>query len=225
MLLNGKKLCAEALGTFILVFVGTAAIALAETGAHGLEGAGIAAVFGLAVTAMVHVFGPVSGAHLNPAVTVALAAASRFRWSEVASYLSAQSLGALAASLVLRGMLPGSLYLGTTRPTGGGPQSIIVEFILTLILMLVILRSTSESSTTAMPAALAIGGTVGLGALVGGPVSGASMNPARSLAPALVSGHCEHLWIYLAAPVAGALFATVLYRFIAPAPAKPACPS
>jgi aquaporin NIP len=206
-----KKPVAEALGTFGLVFCGTGACVVDQQTGGALGVAGIAIVFGLIVTAMIHVFGPFSGAHLNPAVTLALFFGRYVRGSSVLSYIAAQCTGALGASLLVRVLFPTNELLGTTLPSGKPWVSFSLETLLTFILMLVILapylRARSVHSAF-------IGGTVLLEAFFAGPISGASMNPARSLAPALVSGHLEHLWIYIAAPVLGALLAIPVHLLL-----------
>ncbi len=207
---TGKKLLAEFLGTFCLVFAGTGAIVINEASGGAIGHAGIALTFGLIVLAMIHTFGDVSGAHLNPAVTVGFAVSGRFTWREVPGYIVAQIIGALAASGLLRFLFPANELLGATLPAGTGGQSFVLEVVLTAILMLTILSVSTGAKEKGVTAGIVIGAVVALEAMFAGPVSGASMNPARSLAPALVSGHLEHLWIYLAAPVAGALLAMPL---------------
>jgi aquaporin Z len=169
--------------------------------------AGIALTFGLVVLAMIYTFGDVSGAHLNPAVTTAFAAAGRFPWRETPGYAGAQLLGALAASGLLRLLFPANATLGATLPSGSESQSFILETVLTFLLMLVILSVSTGSKEKGITAGIAIGAVIGLEAMFAGPVCGASMNPARSIAPAIVSGHLDHLWIYVAGPVLGALLA------------------
>jgi aquaporin Z len=205
-----KKLLAELLGTFTLVFAGTGAIVI-NAASHGAIGhAGIALTFGLVVLAMIHTFGDVSGAHLNPAVTLAFAVARRFAWRDVPGYLGAQLLGALAASMLLHVLFPQDVTLGATLPAGSEMQSFVLELVLTAILMLTILSVSTGAKEKGITAGIAIGGVIGLEAMFAGPACGASMNPVRSLAPALVSGHLEHLWLYLAAPVLGAFLAVPL---------------
>ncbi len=207
-----KKLLAEALGTFTLVFAGTGAIVINEVSGGAVTHAGIALTFGLVVLAMIHTFGDVSGAHLNPAVTTAFAAAGRFPWRSVPGYLGAQMTGALAASGLLRFLFPQATTLGATLPAGPPVQSFVLELVLTAILMLTILSVSTGGKEKGVTAGIAIGSVIALEAMFAGPVSGASMNPARSLAPALVSGSLEHLWIYLAAPALGALLAIPLCK-------------
>ena len=207
-----QKLIAEALGTFTLVFAGTGAIVVNQFSDGAITHAGIALTFGLVVLAMIHTFGDVSGAHLNPAVTTAFAAAGRFPWREVPGYLGAQILGALAASGLLLSLFPEATTLGATLPAGPPMQSFVFEVVLTAILMLTILSVSTGAKEKGITAGIAIGAVIGLEAMFAGPVCGASMNPARSLAPALVTGSLEHLWIYLTAPALGALLAIPLCK-------------
>ncbi|MCW1916336.1 aquaporin [Luteolibacter sp. GHJ8] len=205
-----KKLLAEFLATFALVFAGTGAIVVNQMSGGVIGHAGVAAVFGLIVLAMIHCFGSVSGAHMNPAVTLGFAVAGRFPWRETGGYILAQCAGAIAASLLVKFLFPASLTLGATLPAGSVQQSFVLELAMSALLMLVILRVSAEAEEKGTAASLAIAATVGLEAMFGGPVSGASMNPARSLGPALVSGHLAGLWIYLVATTAGALLAVPL---------------
>lgn len=206
-----KKHLAEFLGTFILLFAGTGAIVINAASNGAITHAGIALTFGLVVLAMIHTFGDVSGAHLNPAVTIAFAAAKRFSWHEVPGYLLSQVLGALSASLLLRFLFPeDSTNLGATLPTGSGTQSYVMEVVLTAILMLTVLSVSTGAKEKGITAGIAIGSVIGLEAMFAGPICGASMNPARSLAPAVVSGHLDHIMIYLTAPILGALIAIPL---------------
>ena len=205
-----KKHLAELLGTFTLVFAGTGAIVINQVSQGVIGHAGIALTFGLVVLAMIYTFGDVSGAHLNPAVTIAFASAGRFAWREVPGYLGAQVAGALAASALLQFLFPQTTTLGATLPAGSPMQSFVLEIVLTAILMLTILSVSTGAKEKGITAGIAIGGVIALEAMFAGPICGASMNPARSLAPALVSGNLTHLWIYLAAPVLGALIAVPL---------------
>lgn len=207
---------AEFLGTFVLVFAGTGAIVVNQTQSGVVTHPGIAAVFGLVVAAMIYTFGDVSGAHFNPAVTLAFTAAGRFPVCEVPLYLAAQILGATTASALLSHLFPGSKTLGATLPAGSAGQSFIFEAVLTLILMLVILQVSTGAREKGITAGIAIGATVGLEALFAGPICGASMNPARSLGPALVSGRLGEIWIYLIAPTVGALLALPLHHILNP---------
>jgi aquaporin Z len=198
-----RALFAEAIGTFALVFVGTGAIVVNDA-SGALTPLGVALAFGLAVGSMIFAVGDVSGAHFNPAVTLGFWAARRFPASRVAPFVGAQLAGALLASSGLRLLFPAHPDLGATRPAGGVPEAMALEVVLSFFLVFVILSVTTGAKERGVTAALAIGGTVAMGALFGGPISGASMNPARSLAPALLSGELSSLWLYLVAPVLGA---------------------
>lgn len=208
-----RRYAAELLGTYALVFAGTGAIIINEqTGALGHFG--VAATFGLIVLAMIYAFGDLSGAHLNPAVTLGFVVAKRFPLKEAVPYIVAQLGGALLATLTLRFLFPENASLGGTFPAGSAMQSFILELILTYFLMLVILQVSQGSKEAGVMAGIAIGAVVGLEALFAGPICGASMNPARSIAPALVSGELRSLWIYIAAPVLGAMLATGTWRML-----------
>lgn len=202
-----KQYLSEFFGTFALVFAGTGAIVVNSVSGGVIGHAGVALTFGLIVLAMIYAFGDVSGAHLNPAVTTGFAVARRFPWREVPPYILAQLSGAFAASGLLRGLFPNEASLGATVPAGSAMQSFILEGVLTFILMLVILSVSTGAKEKGITAGIAIGAVIGLEAMFAGPICGASMNPARSLAPALVSGQLEHLWVYLAGPALGALLA------------------
>ncbi|MDB6113003.1 MAG: aqpZ2 2 [Pedosphaera sp.] len=202
-----RKCFAELLGTFALVFAGTGAIVVNEVTGGTISHAGIALTFGLVVLVMIYTVGEVSGAHLNPAVTLGFWAARRFPASSVVPYLVSQCAGAFLASGLLRGLFPQHQLLGATQPAGPVLQSFILEVVLTALLMFVILNVSTGAKEKGITAGIVVGAVIGLEAMFAGPICGASMNPARSLAPALVSGHPQHLWVYLAAPVLGAVCA------------------
>lgn len=206
----GPALVAEAIGTFALVFAGCGAIAVGTLGP-----AGVAAAFGLAIMTMIYAVGHVSGAHFNPAVTAAFALGRHVPAARVLPYWAAQVTGAIAGAALLRATL-GNVPLGVTHPSGSDVQSLVWEAVLTFFLMLVIVSVATDTRAVGQAAAIAIGGTVALGALVGGPISGASMNPARSIGPAIVSGDLADLWIYLVAPPIGAIAAALIYRYLRP---------
>ena len=209
-----NKYLAELLGTFALVFCGTGAIVINQQAGGVITHVGISLTFGLIVMAMIYALGDVSGAHMNPAVTIAFTIAKRFQLKQVFPYILSQLIGAFLASLTLRYLFPANETLGSTLPAGTEMQSFVLEFILSFFLMLVIINVATGSKEQGMFAGLAIGSTVLLEAMFAGPICGASMNPARSISPAIVSGHIEHLWIYIAAPISGAAFAIPVSRIL-----------
>lgn len=209
-----NKYIAELLGTFALVFCGTGAIVINQQSGGAVTHVGIAITFGFIVMAMIYALGDISGAHMNPAVTIAFTIAKRFQLKQVLPYLISQLAGASLASLTLHFLFPTNDTLGATLPAGSEMQSFVLEFLLTFFLMLVIINVATGSKEQGMFAGLAIGSTVLLEAMFAGPICGASMNPARSISPAIVSGHTEHLWIYIAAPVAGAAFAIPIFKLL-----------
>jgi len=209
-----RRLGAEFLGTFCLVFAGTGAIVINDVSAGAVSHVGIAFTFGLIVLAMIYALGEVSGAHLNPAVTIGFFLARRFEGKWIAPYVASQILGAIPASLILGEMFPAHSTLGATFPSGAESQSFILETILTFMLMFVILSVSTGSKEKGVLAGVAIGAIIALEALFAGPISGASMNPARSLAPALVVMQLNSLWIYLSAPLLGAAVAVGACRCI-----------
>jgi MIP family channel proteins len=205
---------AEAIATFALVFTGCGAIIVNETFPGTLGHVGVSVVFGLVVMAMIYAVGNISGAHLNPAVTLGFLFAGRLDKSAAPRYIGSQILGALAAAIVLRFLFPENATLGMTVPRIGLFRAFVMEVLLSFFLMFVIFNVSTGHMEKGIMAGVAVGGTIALEALVGGPVTGASMNPARSLAPALVSGHMSELWIYLTAPVLGAFLAHPTCRWI-----------
>jgi aquaporin NIP len=209
-----KKYLAEFLGTYALIFAGTGAIIINQESNGSITHVGIAITFGLVVMSMIYAFGSISGAHINPAVSIAFAISKRFPVKELAPYIFSQLTGAVLASLTLKFLFPANRLLGATLPSGGASQSFIMEFILTFFLMLVIINVASGSKEQGMFAGIAIGSVVALEAMFAGPVCGASMNPARSLAPALVSMHLQSLWIYILAPILGAIAAVPVFNYL-----------
>jgi aquaporin NIP len=211
----GRRAGAEALATFVLVFAGCGAI-VADARYDGALGAvGVALTFGLAIMAMVYATGHLSGAHINPAVTVAFTLTRHFPARDALAYVGAQLAGAIAAALVLLAVWPEApAQLGATVPSVGAGSALVYETVLTAALMFVIMAVATDARAVGAAAAIAIGGTVGLGALMGGPVTGASMNPARSLGPALAAGEWSHFWIYLAGPLAGAALGALAYQSV-----------
>jgi MIP family channel proteins len=217
-----RSLAAEAFGTFALVFAGCGAI-MVDAKTQALGHVGVSLTFGLVIMAMIYAVGHVSGAHFNPAVTFAFALTRHFPWPRASFYWVAQATGAILASLLLRASLGDIANIGATLPSGSDAQSFLWEIVLTVFLMFVIMAVATDTRAVGEAAAIAIGGTVGLAALFGGPISGASMSPARSLGPALVSGNPEALWLYLTAPLVGAALGAAAYQLVRgdqPSPAE-----
>jgi aquaporin NIP len=214
-----RSLVAEAVGTFALVFAGAGAIVV-DARTHALGHVGVAITFGLVIMAMIYAVGHVSGAHFNPAVTFAFALTRHFPWPRAAAFWAAQVAGALAAAAVIRSSLGQDAHLGATLPSGSQAQSFVWELVLTFFLMFVIMAVATDTRAVGEAAAIAIGGTVGLDAMFGGPISGASMNPARSVGPALVGGDLHALWLYIVAPLIGAALGAFTYQFVRGEPAQ-----
>lgn len=214
MVVSFKRYISEFIGTFALVFAGTGAIVVdAQTGVLG--NVGIALVFGFIVAVMIYTVGHISGAHINPVVTIALWVGNKFNRKHVIPYVISQLLGATFASILVLIILGGDSFLGATLPRDGNfMQSFYLEIVLTFFLMFVILGSSTDKMAYKQFAGLAIGTTVGLDALFGGPISGASMNPARSFGPALISGNFSFHWVYWLAPIIGAILAVLAYKLI-----------
>jgi MIP family channel proteins len=208
-----RPLVAEAIGTFALVFAGCGAV-MVDAKTHQLGHVGVAISFGLVIMFGIYAVGHISGAHFNPAVTFAFALTRHFPWPRTVAYWGAQVVGALLAAALLRASLGNIADTGATLPSGSQGQSFLWEIVLSAFLMFVILAVATDTRAVGEAAALAIGGTILLDAMFGGPISGASMNPARSLAPALVSGNLHALWIYLLAPVLGTALGGLAYQFV-----------
>jgi aquaporin NIP len=216
-----RLLAAEFVGTFALVFAGCGAIMVdAKTGALGHVG--VALSFGLVIMVMIYAVGHISGAHFNPAVTFAFALSRHFPWPRALGYWTAQLLGALTAAAILRGSLGDVADLGATLPSGSQAQSFLWELVLSFFLMFVIMAVATDTRAVGEAAAIAIGATVGLDAMFGGPISGASMNPARSIAPALLSANLHALWLYIVAPILGASLGALTYQLIRGEQTQPA---
>lgn len=211
-----KRYIAELTGTFALVFCGTGAIVIDQQTNGTVTHVGVAITFGFIVMSMIYALGNISGAHLNPAVSIAFAVGKKFPLKELLPYIISQVLGALLASGLLKLLFPENTTLGATIPAGSDMQSFVLETILTFFLMLVILNVAHGSKEQGMFAGLAIGSVVLLEAMFAGPICGASMNPARSIAPALMSGHLESIWVYVTAPVVGAVIAVPVYNYLKP---------
>ncbi|WP_425618906.1 MIP family channel protein [Anatilimnocola sp. NA78] len=209
-----NKAVAEIIGTFALVFAGTGAIVSNEVSGGTVTHVGIALTFGLVVMAMIYALGETSGAHLNPAVTFGFWISKRLPTRDLPLYLVSQLTGALLASACLRVLFWSHPTLGATLPAGSHLQSFFLETILTALLMLVILCVASGSKEKGVMAGIAVGGVVALEAMFAGPISGASMNPARSLAPALLTGRFAEIWIYIAGPLLGAAVAVAIFPWL-----------
>ena len=215
-----QALAAEAIGTFALVFAGCGAIMVnAKTDALGHLG--VAASFGLVIMVMIYAVGHISGAHFNPAVSLAFALTRHFPWPRLLAYWAAQITGAVAAAALLRSSLGDVANIGATVPSGSDGQAFLWEVVLTFFLMFVIMAVATDTRAVGEAAAIAIGGTVALDALFGGPITGASMNPARSLGPALIAPEFTALWVYLLAPLVGAAGGALAYQFVRGEQIKP----
>jgi aquaporin NIP len=208
-----RALVAEAIGTFALVFAGCGAV-MVDAKTNALGHLGVAISFGLVIMVMIYAVGHISGAHLNPAVTLAFVLTRHFPWQRAGTYWIAQLFGAFAAAILLRASLGDVAHVGATLPSGSQAQSFLWEVVMTAFLMFVILAVATDTRAVGEAAAIAIGATVGMDAIFGGPVSGASMNPGRSIAPAFVSGDLHALWIYIVAPVVGAGVGALAYQFV-----------
>lgn len=205
---------AEFIATFTLVFAGCGAIVIDAVSRGQITHIGVAISFGLVIAAMIYATGHISGAHINPAVTLAFALTRHFPFTRVPFYWLAQFAGAAVAAGVLRALFGNVVHVGATLPTGGDGQSLVLEVVLTFFLMFVIMAVATDDRAVGQAAAIAIGGTVLLDAMFGGPISGASKNPARSFGPALASGTWSHLWVYIIGPLAGALLGAFIYELV-----------
>jgi len=214
---NSKNYIAEFIGTFAMVFCGAGAMTINEVTGGSVSHVGIAITWGLIVMGMIYAFGDISGAHFNPAVTIAFAYAKKFSWKEVPKYILVQCLSAIAASGVLLFLFPQSEFLGGTHPNldiVSVSGAFVLELLLTFFLMVVIINVSTGAKEIGVIAGIAIGGIVLLEAMLAGPITNASMNPARSLGPLLISGHLEYLWLYIIAPVIGAFLAVVSCKLV-----------
>ncbi len=206
-----RKYLAELVGTYIMVFAGTGAMVINDLFGN-VSHVGIGLTFGLSVMVVIYSIASISGAHINPAVSIAFYLAKRFDGKELFPYILFQLTGAFLASISLKLMFPASEFLGATLPAGSWEQTFILEFILTFILMYVILNVSEGSKETGVMTGAIVGAVVAFEAIFAGPVSGASMNPARSIAPAVISGNLDHLWVYVVATTLGAVFSILIYR-------------
>jgi len=220
---SARALVGELIGTAALVFAGCGAI-MVDAKTQALGHIGVAISFGLVIMVMVYAVGHVSGAHFNPAVTFAFALTRHFPWRRVWLYWGAQATGAILAALFLRASLGDIAHVGATLPSGSQVQSFTWELLLTFVLMFVIMAVATDTRAVGEAAAIAIGGAVGLDAMFGGPISGASMNPARSIGPALFSGtdSLKDLWLFIVAPVLGTSLGGLAYQFVRGEQTRPA---
>jgi MIP family channel proteins len=210
-----RRAAAEGLAAFALVFAGCGAIVANEVYADSLGSVGVSLAFGLVIMVMVYATGHLSGAHINPAVTLAFTATRHFPARDAVAYIAAQLLGATLGALCLLAVwTDGPASLGATVPSVGAGSAVLYEALLTAFLMFVIMAVATDTRAVGAAAAIAIGGTVGLDALFGGPVTGASMNPARSFGPALASGEWHDIWIYVVGPVLGAGLGALAYQLV-----------
>lgn len=210
-----RQTCAEFIGTFVMIFAGTGAVMIDQLSQGAVSHLGVSAVFGAVVTALIYSLGHISGAHFNPAVTLAFWRSGVFPYRQVMPYILAQVSGAIAASLFLRLSLGSVANLGATLPLNNNwHQAFLLETVLTFILMTVILGSALDRRAQPGFGGMAIGLTVGLEAACMGPITGASMNPARSFGPAFVAGIWQHHWLYWLAPILGGQLAVVVYRYL-----------
>ena len=208
-----RAVVAEAIGTFALVYAGAGAV-MVDAKTHALGHVGVAITFGLVIMVMIYAVGHISGAHFNGAVTFAFALTRHFPWSRAAAYWAAQLTGALVAASLLRGSLGDIAHVGATLPSGSQGQSLLWEIVMSAFLMFVILAVATDTRAVGEAAAIAVGATIGLDAMFGGPISGASMNPMRSLGPALVAGDLHALWVYVVGPVAGTALGGLAYQYV-----------
>jgi len=196
------------------VFCGTGAMVIDKETGGAVSHVGVAITFGLVVMSMIYALGDISGAHLNPAVSIAFVLAGRLPVKNLGVYIISQVTGALLASSILKFLFPTNVFLGATVPAGSAMQSFVLELILSFLLMLVIIKVATGSKEQGLFAGIAIGSVVLLEAMFAGPICGASMNPARSIGPALVSGHTKYLWVYIIAPITGAALAIPLWQYL-----------
>lgn len=204
-----KQYISETIGTFAMIFCGCGAMTINEITGGAISHVGVAATWGLIVMVMIYAFGEISGAHFNPAVTIGFAFAKKFAWNKVPKYVLAQAIGAIFAAFLLWFLFPESEFLGETTPVAGFPayKAAILEFLLTFFLMVVIINVSTGSKEIGTMAAIAVGGVILLEAMFAGPMTKASMNPIRSIAPAIFTGNFQYLWLYITAPILGTITA------------------
>ncbi|PON67305.1 Major intrinsic protein [Trema orientale] len=209
-----RKVLAEIIATFLMVFVTCGAAALSESDERRVPKLGASLVGGLIVTVMIYAVGHISGAHMNPAVTLAFAAVRHFPWKQVPFYAAAQLIGAILGAFTLREVLHPIQHIGTTTPSGTDAQALIMEIVVTFIMMFVTSAVATDTKAVGELAGIAVGSAVCITSIFAGPISGGSMNPARTLGPAIASGHYKGLWVYIVGPVTGTLLGSCAYRVI-----------
>ncbi|KAG2586310.1 aquaporin NIP1-2-like [Panicum virgatum] len=212
-----QKIIAEILGTYFMIFAGCGSVVVNLSTAGTVTFPGICAVWGLVVMVLVYSVGHISGAHFNPAVTVAFATCGRFPWKQVPSYAVAQVLGSTLASLTLRVVFGGATareHFFGTAPSGSDAQAVALEFVISFYLMFVVSGVATDNRAIGELAGLAVGATVLLNVLFAGPITGASMNPARTLGPAIVAGRYRSVWVYVVGPVCGTVAGAWAYNLV-----------
>ncbi|XP_023737345.1 aquaporin NIP2-1 [Lactuca sativa] len=209
-----RKVVAESVATFLLVFVTCGSAALATSNEHKVSQLGASLAGGLIVTVMIYAVGHISGAHMNPAVTLAFGAVGHFPWNQVPIYAIAQLMGSIAASFCLRVLLQQGTYLGTTTPSGTNEQALIMEIIVTFTMMFVTSAVATDSKAVGELAGIAVGSAVCITSILAGPISGGSMNPARTIGPALASNNYKGIWVYIVGPITGTVSGVMCYNFV-----------
>ncbi|KAJ0765326.1 putative major intrinsic protein [Helianthus annuus] len=209
-----RKVVAEVVATFLLVFVTCGAAALTTSDNRKVSQLGASVAGGLIVTVMIYAVGHISGAHMNPAVTLAFAAGGHFPWIQVPIYAAAQLTGSISASFALRVLLLQVKHLGTTTPSGTDLQALVMEIIVTFCMMFVTSAVATDSKAVGELAGIAVGSSVCITSILAGPVSGGSMNPARTIGPALASNNFKGIWVYIVGPIFGTISGALCYSFI-----------
>ncbi|KAL6324991.1 hypothetical protein AAG906_019899 [Vitis piasezkii] len=209
-----RKVVAEVIATYLLVFVTCGSAALSASDEQRVSKLGASVAGGLIVTAMIYAVGHISGAHMNPAVTLAFAAVRHFPWKQVPLYAAAQLTGAIGAAFTLRELLYPIKHLGTTTPSGTEIQALVMEIVVTFSMMFITSAVATDTKAIGELAGIAVGSAVCITSILAGPVSGGSMNPARTLGPAIASADYKGIWVYAVGPVSGTLLGTWSYNFI-----------
>ncbi|XP_058739265.1 aquaporin NIP2-1-like [Vicia villosa] len=209
-----RKVFAEVIGTYLLVFVGSGTAAMSAIDENNVSKLGASLAGGFIVTVMIYAIGHISGAHMNPAVSLAFATISHFPWKQVPFYIAAQLTGAISASYTLRALLEPSKQLGATSPSGSNIQALIIEIVTTFTMVFISTAVSTDSKAIGELAGVAVGSSVCIASIVAGPISGGSMNPARTLGPAFASASYKGIWVYIVGPITGALLGAWSYVVI-----------